>query len=224
MSGHHHGHHHGSGPDHGGTVTPGDWDERYRSAGALWSGRPNPHLVAEASGLAAGRALDAGCGEGADSLWLAGRGWEVTGVDFSAVALERAAERAGRLAADVAGRISWQHRDLTRWAPPEGAFDLVSVQFLHLPVDQREGVEGRLMAAVAPGGRLLVVGHDWSDTSTTVRRPSVPDRYFTAGDLAARLPADWTVVVSETRPRQVDDPDGQPVTVHDVVFVARRPD
>lgn len=212
-------HHHGHGD---GVMDEAAWDERYRTAPALWSGRPNPNLVAEATGLSPGRALDAGCGEGADAIWLAERGWEVIAVDLSSVALERAAVHAATLGDDLARRISWQHADLLRWAPPAASFDLVSAQFLHLPADQRDELLRRLAAAVAPGGTLLVVGHDWSDTTTGVPRPSLPDRYFRSSDVAALLPAGWQIVVDESRAREVLDADGATVTVHDVVVRAER--
>ncbi|HVA24135.1 MAG TPA: class I SAM-dependent methyltransferase, partial [Chloroflexota bacterium] len=122
----------GHGPSEG---MPGAavWDERYRSQGQLWSGRPNPHLVSEAADLTPGTALDAGSGEGADAIWLAEHGWQVTAVDFSTVALERGAARARELGDEVARRITWQHADLTDWGPPVASYDLVSAQFMQLP-------------------------------------------------------------------------------------------
>ena len=198
------------------------WDERYRSKPALWSGRPNPQLVADGAGLAPGRALDVGCGEGADAVWLAERGWQVTAVDVSAVALERAAAHAAAVGAVVAARISWQRVDLFDWAPAEGAFDLVSAQFMHLPREQREPMERRIAAAVAPGGTLLIVGHHPSDLGTTIPRPTFPELFFTAEEIAAALdPAGWTIS-AESRPRTAKDPDGQEVTIHDTVLRALR--
>jgi SAM-dependent methyltransferase len=199
------------------------WDERYRSKPALWSGRPNPQLVEAASGLEPGRALDVGSGEGADVIWLAERGWQVTGVDFSRVALERAAAQAARMGPEIAGRVEWLHDDLTVWAPPAGGYDLVSAQYLHLAGALRRPVHRRLAAAVAPGGTLLLVGHHPSDLTTTVPRPRDPDVYFTGDEPAAALdPATWTVVTDDARPHEVTDPDGRAVTVHDTVFQARR--
>nr|WP_231385985.1 class I SAM-dependent methyltransferase [Rhodococcus aetherivorans] len=96
------------------------WDERYRSRPALWSGEPNRHLVGEAAELEPGLALDVGCGEGADAIWLARRGWRVDGVDVSGVALRRAAEHADRAGAEIAGRITWLHENLTAWDPGRG--------------------------------------------------------------------------------------------------------
>jgi SAM-dependent methyltransferase len=198
------------------------WDERYRSKPVLWSGRPNPQLVAEAAGLAPGRALDAGCGEGADAVWLAERGWQVTAVDISEVALERAAAHARTFGAELAGRITWQQADLIDWVPDEGAYDLVSAQFIHLPREPREPMERRLAASVAPGGILLVVGHHPSDLATTMPRPNRPELFFTAEETAAGLdPAEWAVT-AESRPRAATDPDGREVTIHDAVLRARR--
>ena len=190
------------------------WEERYGAAPALWSGRPNPQLVAEATALTPGRALDAGSGEGGDALWLAGRGWEVTAVDFSTVALGRAAAEAGRLGAEV----DWVHADLTRWAPPADAFDLVSAQYLHLPGDDRDPVVARLAAAVAPGGSLLVVGHRPSEVHA-----GRPEMFFTAQQVAATLDPDaWDVVVCEDRPRTASGPAGRELPVADTVLRARR--
>ena len=199
------------------------WDERYRSSSALWSGQPNPQLVTEAAGLSPGAALDVGCGEGADAIWLAEHGWQVTAVDLSTVALERGAARAAAVGAQVAPRITWLHADLASWAPDPGSYDLVSAQFLHLPGDQRRLIHHRIAQAVAPGGTLLVVGHDPSDLQTTVRRPQTPGLLFTASEVAASLPLDdWIVLVDEARPRQTLDPDGRDTTVHDAVLKARR--
>lgn len=195
------------------------WDERYRSRPALWSGEPNRYLVSEAADLVPGTALDVGSGEGADAIWLAGRGWRVTAVDLSSVALARgAANAAGH---QVAERIRWQHADLTAWQPDR--YDLVSAQYLHLPPAQRLPLFSRLAAAVLPGGHLLVVGHHPSDLQTTVGRPSRPELLYTAEDLATSLdPLLWQVVTADTPGREVTDPQGQTVTVHDTVFRARR--
>ncbi len=147
------------------------WEERYRGRDRVWSGRPNPVLVAEAGDLPAGRAMDVGCGEGADAVWLAKRGWEVTAVDISTVALGRAAGHAAE--AGVGERITFRHADLRSERPGEG-FDLVSAQFMHLPPDARRELYTRLAGAVAPGGTLLVAGHHPSDLATSVGRMHFP--------------------------------------------------
>src|SRR5918911_567105 len=158
------------------------------------------------------------CRVGGDALWLAGRGWQVTAVDFSTVALARAAAQADRLGPEVAGRVEWVHADLTRWAPRTSAFDLVSAQYFHLPPQDRDPAFARLAAAVAPGGRLLVVGHRPSELHT-----GSPDMFFTAEQVAATLdPAAWDVVVCEDRPRTASGPAGHELPVADTVLLARR--
>ncbi|MEU4422024.1 bifunctional NAD(P)/FAD-dependent oxidoreductase/class I SAM-dependent methyltransferase [Actinoplanes sp. NPDC024001] len=197
------------------------WEERYRSKPAVWSGRPNPQLVAEAEQLSAGRALDVGSGEGADAVWLAQRGWQVTAVDISTVALERAAGHAAD--AGVSGRITFRHADLRSQAPEQRAYDLVSAQFMHLPPVARQELYAHLAGAVAPGGTLLIVGHHPSDLASGVGRMHFPDMMFTAEEIAAELDAaEWEVVAADARPRPFTDPEGNPITIHDAVLVARR--
>ena len=139
-----------SGHDHGPEMFDAAfWDARYSSAHSLWSGNPNHHLVAEVggpAGLAPGTALDAGAGEGADAIWLAERGWQVTAVDVSGVALGRAAEHAAKAGDEVAARIRWLREDLIEWAPPERAYDLVTSQYIHLPGALRHTFFARLAA------------------------------------------------------------------------------
>jgi len=179
------------------------WDERYRQHGSVWSRNPNPSL-------------------GADSIWLARQGWRVTAVDISSVALARAAERAAE-DATVAGRIVWVHHDLTAMPPPAGTFDLVSAQFMHLPLAQRTELYHRLAASVAPGGTFLIVGHHPDDLATGIRRPSQPGLLFTPEEIAAELdPEEWQIDVCEARRRSVRDADGNSVTVTDSVLRAHR--
>jgi SAM-dependent methyltransferase len=199
------------------------WDARYSSAHSLWSGNPNPHLVTEADGLAAGTALDAGAGEGADAIWLAERGWQVTAVDISGVALGRAAGHAAKAGDEVAARIHWLREDLIEWTPPERAYDLVTSQYLHLPAALRHAFFTRLAAAVRDGGTLLIVGHHPSDLDTTLQRPNHPELLFTGDELASDLGVDgWEIVTNVAAERETTDPDGRPVTAHDTVFRARR--
>jgi SAM-dependent methyltransferase len=199
------------------------WDERYRSRHALWSGNPNPHLVAEADGLTPGTALDVGAGEGADAIWLASRGWRVVAVDLSSVALERASAHASERGADIAGLIDWVHEDLISWDPGAGRYDLVSAQYMHLLPAPRQAMFERLAAAVTPGGTLLIVGHHPSDLQTTVPRPPMPELFFTGDDIAAGLdPGQWTIVTNAAPGRATTDPDGNPATVHDTVLRAMR--
>ena len=214
-------HQHGGGPEDEAT-SEAFWDQRYQSTSTLWSGQANPQLVTEASDLSPGSALDVGCGEGADAIWLAKRGWLVTAVDVSSVALERGAVHAHDASAEVAQRITWVQADLVEWVPP-ASYDLVSEQFLHLPKVQRDVLHGRLAGSVAPGGTLLVVGHHPSDLETTVPRPSAGGLLFTSSEVAGSLDQErWLVVVDEARARQTLDPDGHVTTIHDSVLRAQR--
>ena len=222
---HHADHQHGDGPDDVDDTATSEafWDQRYQSSSALWSGKANPQLVTEASDLAPGSALDVGCGEGADAIWLAERGWRVTAVDVSTVALERGAAHAHDVSAEVAQRITWLHADLAGWVPASASFDLVSSQFLHMPKDQRDVLHRRLAESVAPEGTLLVVGHHPLDLQTTVPRPSVPGLLFAASEVADSLTSkEWVILVADARGRQALDPDGRAATIHDSVFRAQR--
>lgn len=205
------------------------FEEMYRGTDARWSGRPNVQLVREAGDLPPGTALDVGCGEGADAIWLAARGWQVTAVDFAATALERGAAAAE--AAGVADRVHWQRVDVTRWSPDPGAFDLVSAQYMHLPPAERRALFAALAAAVRPRGTLLVVGHDFSDVAAGAHQPPAHDRFFPAGEVAEVLdPQAWEVVVAESRPRPTPEHAGEHGGQHeggghavpDAVFRARR--
>jgi SAM-dependent methyltransferase len=191
------------------------WDERYRSRPQAWSGDPNPVLVTEVTDLTPGTALDAGAGEGGDAFWLAARGWKVTGTDISSVALDRAAARAGKLGLN----INWVRSDLSL-EPAAGTFDLVTAHFLHLPQPSRHSLFSHLADAVAPGGTLLIVGHDPSDTG--VLRPHLAEMGWTADEVADSLGAGWVIEVKESRPRQVSDEDGNEITIRDAVLRARR--
>ncbi|NKX54828.1 SAM-dependent methyltransferase [Arthrobacter mobilis] len=197
------------------------WDSFYRERGQVWSGKPNPVLVREAAGLAPGLALDLGCGEGADAIWLAQQGWRVTAVDISAVALRRAAGHGTD--AGVADRIDWQQQDLAAWTP-DGSYDLVSAQFLHSPVElPREKILHTAAAAVAPGGTLLVVGHESFPPWSRHPEPDVP--LPTAAELVRSLGLDdgnWRLEVVDSSSREVTGPDGQQAVLADSVLRARR--
>ena len=202
------------------------WDDRYRSAGGsgrIWSGQPNPQLVAQTADLVPGEALEAGCGEGADAIWLARQGWTVTAVDVSAVALGRAADYAAAAGDEIARRITWQREDLLSWVPGPGRFDLVSAQFMYAPEGELEAMHQRLAAAVRPGGTLLVVGHHPDDLHANVGRTGSADRFWSARDIAASLdPGSWEVIVADAPGRSATDLDGRPVTVRDTVLRAAR--
>jgi SAM-dependent methyltransferase len=197
------------------------WNERYRSAPAIWSGEPNPQLVAEISGIEPGAALDVGCGEGADAIWLAERGWRVTAIDISTVALDRA--KALDVAPEVMRRIDWVHADLTASAPSVSSYDLASVHFMQLQKAPREALLQGVAASVKPNGVLLVVGHHPDDLKTPgLRRPPLPGMLYTAADIVPLLdPRDWSIETNEVRERQVEQ-GGAAFTVYDAVLRARR--
>jgi len=197
------------------------WDSFYRERSQVWSGNPNKFLLRETAGLAPGSALDLGCGEGADAIWLARHGWSVTAIDISAVALRRGAAQAAALG--LAGRIDWQQHDLAAWTPA-AAYDLVSAQFLHSPVDfPREDVLRTAAGAVAPGGTLLVVGHEAFPPWSRHPAPEVP--LPRPAELAAQLGLDdgrWRIETAESPAREATGPDGQSAVLSDSVLRARR--
>lgn len=199
------------------------WDARYRTAERIWSGNPNRQLVEQASSLPTGVALDIGCGEGADAIWLASRGWQVTAIDVSGVALARAAAWAADAGPQIAARITWERADLGEWTPAADQFDLVSEQFLHIPRAARTSLHGRLAGAVRTRGTLLIVGHHPSDLRTSMQRPDIPDLFSTAEELAADLnAAEWEIVLATASARQEHNPEGRSVTIQDAVLNARR--
>ena len=199
------------------------WDERYGSSDRIWSGNPNPRLVAAATELTPGAALDVGCGEGADAIWLASQGWHVTGIDISTVGLDRAASQAAIASPKNAHRITWQQADLLSWVPPARRFDLVSAQFMQLPQPERASLHRRLAEAVRPGGVLLIVGHHPSDLDSGIGRPHHPELMFTAEQVAATLASDeWTITIAAAPERQALNPDGESFTIHDAVLQATR--
>ncbi|MDX6619829.1 MAG: hypothetical protein QOK36_2215 [Gaiellales bacterium] len=195
-----------------------EWDSRYARADRVWSGRPNGSLIVEAPGLDPGSALDVGCGEGADAVWLAQRGWQVTALDVSQVALER-----GRRAAEAAGvQIEWVHAGLVDARLPPGSFDLVSVHYPALRRTPGDDAVHALLEAVAPGGTLLVVHHADVDRAQSLEHGFDPDDYVGSDDVASALGAGWEVQVQERRPRDVPEGGGGGHHTHDLVLRARR--
>ncbi len=176
------------------------WDERHAAREPIESPEPDPSLARLAGELTPGRALDLAAGDGRNAIWLAAHGWEVTAVDFSTVALERA--RASATAAGVA--VTWVLADLLEWRPEPRSFDLVALMFLHLPRDERRPVYAVAAEAVAPGGRILVVGHDRSNLTEGVGGPQDPAVLFTPAEIAADL-VDLTVETADTVTRGTGD-------------------
>lgn len=191
-----------------------DWDRRYSGPDLLWSATPNRFLVQEAEDLAPGRALDLACGEGRNALWLAERGWNVTAVDYSGVAIAKARDRAALEGADV----DFVCADLLDYLPAEGAFDLVLVLYLQLPAEERRLVLARAEAALAPSGTFLLIGHDLTNVTDGVGGPSDPDVLYTPEQIAEEVPS-LDVEKAERVFRDVGDADRPAI---DALIRARR--
>jgi len=196
-----------------------EWDARYSEReGARWSGRPNGRLRVEAAGLTPGKALDVGCGEGADAIWLAENGWTVTAIDISDVAVGRA-----RSAAELAGAaVEWICGDVLQMAFPAGSFALVSMQYPALPKAAGDVAVRTLLDTVRPGGLLLAVYHDLDDEHREhmKSRGIDPADYVGADDLRQLLGDDFTVELDTVEPRINPPPDTPHIA--DVVLRARR--
>ncbi|CAL8978496.1 tRNA 5-carboxymethoxyuridine methyltransferase [Propionicimonas sp. T2.31MG-18] len=199
------------------------WEERYASRPQVWSGRANQVLVDLVSGFTPRTALDLGCGEGGDAVWLAQQGWRVTAVDISTTAVERGRAAAADLGVP-ADRITWVAQDLAEWSPG-GTFDLVSAFFLQSPVElPRDEILRRAAGAVAPGGYLLLVTHaappPWATALDSHHHDfHTPDEELEALGLR---PTEWEALVAETRQRSATGPDGQPADLEDAIVLARR--
>ena len=215
------------------------WESRYRAGEETSRHDPSPSLVTGTTDLPPGRALDAGCGLGADAIWLAARGWHVTAVDVSATAIEQGRASAQTAGRDVAARIEWVHADLTRWHPADRFFDLVTSHYVHVPGPVEDLIR-RLAAWVAPGGTLLVVGHDHAHSEDQTdghnqaqghhHRTHDPDRApapgsrITAGQITGGLARDeWEITVAGSRTRTMGRPGASGTArLHDAVVLARR--
>ncbi|MGI8761352.1 MAG: class I SAM-dependent methyltransferase [Jatrophihabitantaceae bacterium] len=179
------------------------WDERYRSSTLVWGARPNCWVEQELADVPPGRALDLACGEGRNALWLAARGWQVSALDFSPVALDKArtlqsAQPAGK------GAVSWVCTDATTYRHGE-PLELVLLCYLHLVADERRAAVANAAGALAPGGTLLVIGHDSSNIAHGVGGPQDPSVLFTAADIVDDLAGtDLVIERAETVRRRVE--------------------
>ena len=204
------------------SVRPGfareDWNARYAQKELVWSAEPNRLFAAEVGGLRPGRALDLACGEGRNAVWLADRGWRVTGVDFSDVALAKAAELAASRGVDV----EWVVADILDHEPEPRAFDLAALLYLQLPRDDLLRAVRSAARAVAPGGTLVVLGHDTTNLSHGHGGPKDASVLYTAEDVVTAL-GDLVVERAEAVERSVPLEHGEAVAI--AAFVrAHRPD
>jgi SAM-dependent methyltransferase len=195
-----------------------DWNERYRSAATVWGVEPNRWVAREAAGLRPGSALDLACGEGRNALWLAGRGWRVTAVDFAAVAVAKGVELARRVPAG--DRVEWIVGDATTYAAAEPV-DLALLCYLQLAAAERRAATRAAATALAPGGTLLVIGHDLRNRLDGTGGPQDPAVLFTAADVAADL--DGTGLTVEKGGEVLRPVDGAERPAIDVLVRATRP-
>ena len=199
------------------------WNQRYADSELVWSAAPNTWVEQLTKDLPPGTALDIAAGEGRNALWLAARGWHATAVDFSAVALERAASLAREQLGDDAGALVTLEADVETWVPQVRSYDLVLVVYLHLPKQQRSAVMSAAAEAVAPGGTLLIVGHDLENLTAGHGGPQDPAVLYGPGDIVSDIePAGLDVVRAETAVRSLTDGQGQPAEALDALVLARR--
>ncbi|MFC6081114.1 class I SAM-dependent methyltransferase [Sphaerisporangium aureirubrum] len=199
------------------------WENHYSGREQVWRGTPNALLVETVAGEPPGRALDLGCGEGGDAVWLATRGWQVTAVDISATALSRTAARAAGAGAGAGDRVTTERHDLARTFPG-GTFDLVNAQYLHTPFDlPRARVLREAAHALNPGGLLLVVDHGsvlpWAWNPDADAHFPAPQDIFAELDLD---PAHWRPERLDRPNRQATGPAGETATATDTVVAVRR--
>ena len=197
-------------------MTPEDWDRRYDTPRMVWSAEPNRFLVAETGDLPPGRALDLACGEGRNAIWLARRGWEVTGVDFSEVAIAKAREAAA--AAGVAA--TFVADDLAGFEPGPESADLVILMYLQVPAALRALVLSRGAGAVAPGGVLLFVAHDLENLTAGYGGPRTPEVLTTPEAVAHDL-GGLLIERAERVRRPVSTDDGELDAIDTLVRASR---
>ncbi|MGO4202556.1 class I SAM-dependent methyltransferase [Rhodococcus sp. TAF43] len=193
-----------------------DWDERYSQADMVWGTPPNPVVVEFVTSLPAGRALDLACGEGRHALWLATRGWETTGVDYSKVAIEKAREIAKQSPRSVQQRLHYVCGDIT--TADVSDYDLVLMIFVHLEPTQRRALVSRVIESLKPDGTLMILGHDAINLTQGVGGPPDPEILYTPEDLKHDLEGRLDVTVAERRYRDVEGG-----TAIDALLVARKP-
>ncbi|GCE40225.1 class I SAM-dependent methyltransferase [Rhodococcus sp. USK10] len=193
------------------------WDERYSQSELVWGAPPNAVVVEQVTALPRGRALDLACGEGRNAHWLATRGWEVTGLDYSAVALDKARRVAAEAPRSVRERLDYRVADVTE-SDLGGEYDLVLMIYLHLAPEERLQVVNRAISALKPDGILMILGHDAVNLSQGVGGPQDIEILYTPDDLVTMLDGRLNVDVAERRFRETDSG-----TAIDALLVAHRP-
>lgn len=201
-------------------VDAADWDARYAGSELVWGAEPNRFVEAELTELAPGRALDVACGEGRNTIWLASRGWVAVGVDFSAAAIERARRLAEQAGVDESSEFLVGNVVAGELA--RGPFDAVVVAYLHLPAAERVQALRHAASRVAPGGVLLVIGHDATNLTDGVGGPQDPTVLFTPEYIVADLGPGFAVQKATRVRRPVATPDGDRTAIDALVVAIRR--
>ncbi len=194
------------------------WDERYAASDRVWSAGPNEFVEEACAGLEPGRAIDLAAGEGRNALWLAARGWDATAVDYSAVAIDRARTTADERGVPLRSEVA----DLETYVPQEGSYELVVIAYLHLPAPDSKAILARAAAAVAPGGRLVVVGHDRTNLEHGIGGPQDPAVLTSPADIVSEISPSLLVQRAEVVDREVSTDDG-PRFAKDTLVVSIRP-
>jgi SAM-dependent methyltransferase len=193
-----------------------DWDRRYAEKELIWSAGPNQFVAELLDAVPPGRALDVATGEGRNAIWLAERGWRVTAVDFSTAGLAKARALAEGRGVDV----EWVNADVREYEPA-GGFDLALIAYLHLPAGQNAAVLRRAAAALAPGGTLLLIGHDRSNLTDGIGGPQDPDVLHTPEDVVAAL--DGLAIRRAERVHRTVETDAHRGVAIDTLVIATRP-
>ena len=199
------------------------WDQRYDKTELVWSVGPNVWVEQVAFGLAPGTALDLGAGEGRNALWLAENGWDVTAVDFSAVAIDRARGLARERLGNAADRVEGVCADLLNYQPTAQSSDLVMLIYLQMPPDQRRNVIEAAAGAVRRGGLLLVVAHDSDNLAHGYGGPQDPSVLYTAVDITADLATSGLSIDRADQVVRVVTTDAGQRQALDALVVASRP-
>jgi SAM-dependent methyltransferase len=192
------------------------WDERYSTAEYVWAVEPNQFVEAHIAGLAPGDAIDLGAGEGRNAVWLASRGWRVTAVDFSQVALDKGT----KLASDHDTVVDFVHADATTYQAPRPV-DLVLLSYLQLPASDQMVVLEHAQTWLRPGGTLFVIAHDHTNVTNGYGGPSSTDICYNVESTVDALTG-LQIATATVAERRVETPSGQQ-TALDTLVIATSP-
>ncbi|MHB8262558.1 MAG: class I SAM-dependent methyltransferase [Acidimicrobiales bacterium] len=193
-----------------------EWDQRYSSNDLVWGWEPNQLLVQEVADLTPGRSLDMACGEGRNAIWLATQGWQSTGVDFSPEGLKKGKQ----MAAERRLSVEWIEADLREWQPPELAYDLIVSLYVHMSPSELSKVHKKVIRALAPGGTILVIGHDLTNLTDGYGGPPSSEVLFTPEQIASDF-QDLMIEKAERAKRVVNTDEGERTAIDTLVRVRK---